>query len=122
MLMRNIFIFLVMSSAIVAGCVKSDTKCSYTDSNAVAPQAEIDSLRHLLLDTLKITASQDPAGFFYNIKNSGSGGGIANLCTNVTVSYKGTFFNGNVFDSTVTGNPVTFQLGQVIVGWQKVFR
>ena len=42
-----------------------------------------------------------------------------NLCSNVTVTYKGSYFNGNVFDSTAAGSAATFQLGQVIPGWQK---
>lgn len=118
-IMKKIFTVLIVSSIIVAGCVKNDTKCSYNDSTAVAPAAEIDSLAHLLADTLGVTASQAPSGFFYNISGNGSGTGIANLCTNVTVTYKGSFFNGHVFDSTDAGGAATFQLGQVIPGWQK---
>ena len=119
MIMKKRFTILMVSSIIVAGCAKSDTKCSYNDSNVIAPATEIDSLTHLITDTLGVTASQAPSGFFYNVSATGSGTGIANLCTNVTVTYKGTFFNGQVFDSTDAGGAATFQLGQVIPGWQK---
>ena len=117
-MMKKIFCGLILSSVLIAGCIKSDTKCPYNDSKAIAPTAEIDSLQKVLTDS-GIIASQHPSGFFYKISNTGTGTGITNLCSNVTVTYKGSYFNGHVFDSTATGNVATFQLGQVIVGWQK---
>jgi FKBP-type peptidyl-prolyl cis-trans isomerase FkpA len=109
---------LILSSAIIAGCVKSDNKCSYKDSGAAATAPEIDSIKHFLSDS-GITASQHSSGFFYTINNQGTGTGIANLCTNVTVTYKGSLFSGQVFDSTAAGNAAVFQLGTVVVGWQR---
>jgi FKBP-type peptidyl-prolyl cis-trans isomerase FkpA len=109
---------IIISSAIIAGCVKSDTKCGYNDSNVIAPPKEIDSLARMLQDS-GIVANQATEGYFYQINNPGSGIGISNLCSNLAVTYKGTFFNGHVFDSTATGSVAYFQLGQVIVGWQK---
>ncbi len=41
------------------------------------------------------------------------------LCSTVAVFYRAGFFNGKGFDSTATGAPAIFQLGQVIPGWQK---
>ena len=117
-MMKKIFYGLILSSVLIAGCLKSDTKCPYNDSKAIAPAAEIDSLQKVLMDS-GIIASQHPSGFFYKISTIGTGTGITNLCSNVTVTYKGSYFNGHVFDSTATGNVATFQLGQVIVGWQK---
>lgn len=116
--MKKIFSGLILFSVLIAGCVKSDTKCAYTDSNAIAPGTEIDSLKEVLTDS-GIIATQHPSGFFYKISTVGTGTGITNLCSNVTVTYKGSYFNGQIFDSTATGNVATFQLGQVIVGWQK---
>lgn len=102
---------------ILAGCSKSD-KCSFPDSTAVAPQSELDNLRDSLF-AHGITATLNPAGFYYNIVNQGSGASVSNLCSNITVDYKGSLLNGTVFDSTATNNPAYFQLGTVIVGWQK---
>ena len=116
--MKKFLCAVIISSAIIAGCVKSDTKCGYNDSNVIAPPKEIDSLARMLQDS-GIVANQATEGYFYQINNPGSGIGISNLCSNLTVTYKGTFFNGHVFDSTATGNVASFQLGQVIVGWQK---
>jgi FKBP-type peptidyl-prolyl cis-trans isomerase FkpA len=118
MMMKKILSALLLFSALIAGCVKSDTKCSYTDSGTVAPALEIDSLTNLLADS-GIIATQHPSGFFYKISGSGTGAGITNLCSNITVSYKGSLFNGQVFDSTAAGHVAVFQLGQVIVAWQK---
>ncbi len=116
--MKKILLGLVVASVIIASCVKTDNKCGYTDSNAVVPASQIDSLQKLLSDS-GITATQHASGFFYTIDNAGSGTGITNLCSTITVNYKGSFFNKHVFDSTATGSAATFQLGQVIVGWQK---
>ena len=113
----EIFSFLILASFWL-GCIKKDTKCAYNNSNTIAPDSEIQSLKDSL-DTAGITASQHPSGFFYNITGNGTGAGITNLCSIVTVTYKGSFFNGHIFDSTATGKVATFQLGQVIVGWQK---
>jgi len=116
--MTKIFSTLILISIFIASCVKNDTKCSYTDSTITVPAAEIQALQDSLT-AHNIQALQHPSGFFYTIGNPGSGTGIANLCSSITVSYKGTFFNEHVFDSTATGRDATFQLGMGIVGWQK---
>ncbi|MEP6928030.1 MAG: FKBP-type peptidyl-prolyl cis-trans isomerase [Ginsengibacter sp.] len=116
--MKKILFGLVLCHIFIAGCVKKDTKCSYNDLNTIAPLAEIKSLTDSL-DTFNITASQHPSGFFYKISGAGTGAGITNLCSNITVTYKGSFFNGKIFDSTANGTVATFPLGQVIGGWQK---
>lgn len=118
MTIKKILSALLLFSVLIAGCVKSDTKCSYSDSATVASATEIDSLTSLLADS-GIIATRHPSGFFYKIAGSGTGAGVTNLCSNITVSYKGSLFNGNVFDSTVAGNVAVFQLGQVIAAWQK---
>ena len=117
-MVKKIFSGLILSSLLITSCIKSDTKCSFNDSNTIAPASEIKSLKDSL-DSAGITASQHPSGFFYKISGNGTGAGINNLCSNLTVTYKGSFFNGQIFDSTSIGKVATFQLGQVIVGWQK---
>lgn len=117
MMVKKILSGLILFCVVITGCIKNDTKCRYVDSKVIAPTTEIDSLQKVLADS-GITASQHPSGFFYKISGAGTGTGITNLCSNATVTYKGSYFNGQVFDSTATGNVATFQLGQVIVGWQ----
>ncbi|KAA9036293.1 FKBP-type peptidylprolyl isomerase [Ginsengibacter hankyongi] len=110
---------LFMASIIFASCVKNSTKCNYSDSNVTAPDSEIQSLKDSLFSHNITDATLNPIGFYYKIDNAGSGNAVANLCTNISVSYKGTYFNGVSFDSTAANQSATFQLGQVIVGWQK---
>lgn len=117
-MLRKVLSGLFIASLLVASCVKSNTKCSYNDSSTVAPAAEVASLQDSLTK-YNITATKNATGFFYTVNQAGSGTSVTNLCSNVTVTYKGRFFNGAVFDSTVTNQVATFQLGQVIVGWQK---
>lgn len=118
MTMKKILAALIIGSFLIAGCVKSNNKCSYSDSKVIAPAAEVDSLNTLLVDS-GIVATQNSAGFFYTIDNPGSGVSIANLCSTISVTYDGSIFKGKTFDSTAAGNTATFQLGQVIAGWQK---
>lgn len=118
-MMKKIAAFLVIASFLIAGCVKNkNTACGFTDSSLIAPTSEVDSLFTLLKDSA-ITASPSAAGFYYSIQQHGSGTAIVNLCSSITVSYKAMLFNGKVFDSTATGQLASFQLGQVIAGWQK---
>ncbi len=37
----------------------------------------------------------------------------------VKVHYRGTLMNGKEFDSSVGGDPITFPLGDLIMGWQE---
>jgi|GEM_PF-549351 len=59
------------------------------------------------------------SGLQYKIIEAGAGK-MPNKEDVVTVDYEGKLINGQVFDSTYkTGKPVTFQLSQVIDGWQQ---
>jgi len=116
--MRKIIALSVIALFSLASCTKKDTKCGYSDSTIVAPAAEIQTLQDSLT-YYGITATQHPSGFFYTINSQGTGKEIANLCTSISVEYRGGFLNGNVFDSTAAGNIANLQLGGVIPGWQK---
>jgi len=116
--MRKILSLSVIVIIILSSCLKKDTTCNYSDSTIVAPQSEQEAL-HDSLSAHGITASLHPTGFYYKINSQGSGASVANLCTTLSVEYKGGFFNGKVFDSTSTGAPIDLELGSVIPGWQK---
>lgn len=103
---------------IAQGCVKNDDECTATDSNVVAPGTEITSVQNYL-NTNGISAAQHASGFFYSVAGAGSGTSVSNLCSIVTVNYKGKLTNGNTFDSSRSGQPAQFELRQVILGWQK---
>ena len=104
---------------LLSSCLKQDSKCGYNDSSVTAPEIQINNLEDSLAKYGITGAQVSPSGFMYKIKEQGSGPSVVNLCSRITVNYKGSFFNGNVFDQTQTGAPAYFELGGVILGWQK---
>jgi FKBP-type peptidyl-prolyl cis-trans isomerase FkpA len=118
MMIKRLLPGLLVASIVFASCVKNN-KCAYTGSTIKAPDTEVQALKDSLFNHGITSATLDPSGFYYKIINTGSGTFISNLCSTVSVSYKGTYFNGTTLDSTAANQLATFQLGQVIVGWQK---
>lgn len=115
---KKLFLSLFAGLIVLASCSKKVNSCGYSTSNVIAPTSEQEAL-HDSLTAHGIDATLDPSGFFYNINQAGSGPSATNLCSTVSVFYRGGFLNGSGFDSTSTGTPAVFQLGQVIPGWQK---
>jgi FKBP-type peptidyl-prolyl cis-trans isomerase FklB len=63
-----------------------------------------------------------PNGLQYKVILAGNGNSPTANDT-VTVDYEGSFINGQVFSSTYQqGQPVTFQISQVIPGWQQALK
>jgi len=59
-----------------------------------------------------------PEGLQYEVLREGSGESPIST-SKVKTHYKGTLLDGSVFDSSYErGEPIEFQLGRVIVGWQ----
>lgn len=63
-----------------------------------------------------LTAQSTASGLHYIIEEPGSAE-HPSATSDVTVSYKGYFTNGQVFDQSQPGKPITFNLQQVIPGW-----
>ncbi|MFL9481616.1 FKBP-type peptidyl-prolyl cis-trans isomerase [Chitinophagaceae bacterium LWZ2-11] len=64
-----------------------------------------------------------PDGLQYEIITAGSDSTKPSLTDSVTCHYHGTLIDGTVFDSSVDrGEPITFQLGGVIRGWQEALQ
>ena len=111
--------FLVFSVLIVlfVSCKKTtESTCPFTDTNAVAPAAEITAVQNY------VTAShpgaiQHASGLFYEITAAGTGTVNPGVCSNITVKYTGTLTNGFKFDENLTG--FSERLGGLILGWQK---
>jgi len=84
-----------------------------TEAKVKAEQTAMDKELNEKYGTAKVTAS----GLRYITEREGTG--VSPLATNqVTVHYVGTLLNGKKFDSSVDrGQPATFPLNQVIVGW-----
>ncbi|MDE3213433.1 MAG: FKBP-type peptidyl-prolyl cis-trans isomerase [Bacteroidota bacterium] len=117
--MRKFIVVLLGATFAFAGCLKKNTGCSYVTSTTNAPDSEVTKLKDSLYNMGINSVTQDPSGFFYSITNMGTGNPTSNLCSTITISYKGSFLNGVAFDSTATGQTAMVQLGQLIVGWQK---
>ncbi len=100
------FVFL---SFLFFGCKKGEQLMSIED--------------YIIANALSNSIQQDSKGFYYKIEQAGSGT-APTLTSKVTIYYKGYLTNGTVFDQTGTaanyesGNPVTFNLNQLIPGWQ----
>ncbi|WP_368407320.1 FKBP-type peptidyl-prolyl cis-trans isomerase [Polaribacter sp. HaHaR_3_91] len=76
-------------------------------------QNEVAILKYI--DDNDLDAIKTESGLYYVINTEGTGAQPTST-SNVTVSYKGTFLNGETFDeSTVSG--IDFNLSQVIAGW-----
>lgn len=58
------------------------------------------------------------SGLFYTIEVEGIGANPG-LNNTVTCEYTGYLLNGNQFDGTSAGKPISFPLSQVIKGWQE---
>lgn len=64
-----------------------------------------------------------PSGMQYEIIKNGSDTLKPKLSNKVKCHYHGTLINGTIFDSSVDrGEPITFPLGNVIVGWQQALQ
>ncbi len=64
-----------------------------------------------------------PSGLEYEVIKKGADSTRPTLSSNVTCHYTGTLLNGYKFDSSVDrGTPATFQLSNVIRGWQEALQ
>lgn len=70
------------------------------------------------IDEHNLDAQSTASGLYYVIEEEGIGD-HPNIYSIVTVYYKGYLLDGTVFDETTTGHPITFQLLQMIPGWQE---
>ena len=116
--MKTIIFGVITMAALFTSCLKNADKCSYPTIETTAPTTQINALNGFLQSHGYIS-TQDPHGFFYNITAAGSGAIVANLCSNITVTYVARLQSGVIFDQTAAGATATFQLGSVIYGWQK---
>jgi len=84
-------------------CALAFSACTLKDDNPLAQPAD---------------AHITPSGLASKVLRVGLGGVHPTLTTRVTVHYTGWTPDGRVFDSSVDrGQPITFQLTQVIPGW-----
>lgn len=94
---------------------------SFSSCKKSAQQETLDA--YIARTGLTSSVQSHPSGFYYKILNAGTGQ-APTATSKITIYYKGMLTDGTVFDQTGTaanyqsGNPVTFSLSQLILGWQ----
>lgn len=111
---NSFYVFVISLVFVLSSCLKE--KCPYTESNVKAPDSEVQKVEQYL-ESKGITALKDQSGLYYIVEAAGTGK-APDVCSVISVNYTGTFTNDQVFDKT-TSSPVKFQLGGLILGWQK---
>jgi len=87
--------------------------CNKKDGNNNVNQTEDDIIQYI--EDNNLTAQRSDTGLYYVITEQGDGAAPTSN-SNVTVSYKGYFLDGSVFDQSNAAG-ISFNLQQVIKGW-----
>jgi FKBP-type peptidyl-prolyl cis-trans isomerase FkpA len=109
----------VLAAFIFSGCLKEGSQsftCTATMPQITVPANEIAAVEAYLAQKGITDAQKSNFGFYYKIDVPGSGA-TPTVCSNVTLYYQGKLIDGTTFDQTGS-SAVTFQLGQLISGWQ----
>lgn len=86
--------------------------------NSCSKEESYGSISDYISDKSLVGFTATPEGIYIKMEAEGSQA-KPNIGSNVTVHYKGSLTNGDVFDSSYDrGAPSTFSLGGVIRGWQ----
>jgi FKBP-type peptidyl-prolyl cis-trans isomerase FkpA len=116
--MKKILFGLSICAIVLASCNKVD-ECPYTPSASTATPEERAYLSSYVAGA-SITALEHSSGVFYTITQVGTGNS-PDVCSNITVKYTGSLIpTGTVFDSNTSTSGITFTLGGLIAGWQKI--
>jgi FKBP-type peptidyl-prolyl cis-trans isomerase FkpA len=107
------FAFLTVSLCFFS-CFKKDTGCSYSNQTVSAPISEQQVVKKYL-DSVGVSATFDPSGFYYSVVGAGSGT-PPSVCSKIMVSYSGQLIDGSVFDQETDA---LFTLGGLIPGWKQ---
>jgi FKBP-type peptidyl-prolyl cis-trans isomerase FkpA len=116
---KIVLVLCLMISFLPISCLKDGYQsftCSASAPKITVPGSELLEIESYLSKNNITDAVKSDKGFYYRIITPGTGV-VPTLCSNVSVYYKGTFLTGAVFDQTTT-TAATFQLGQLIAGWQ----
>lgn len=85
-------------------------------------RAEIESVEKEIANRFP-GAKKTESGLMYVVLKEGDGKGSPVMGQSVTVHYTGTLLDGRIFDSSVhRGEPATFEVGQVIEGWNEALQ
>lgn len=100
--------------------LETEQKKAIAKLKARADQAKAMGTKFLIENGKKEGVITRESGLQYKVISSGKGG-QAKADGTITAHYEGKLVNGEVFDSSYRrGQPATFNLNQVIKGWQEV--
>lgn len=116
-MIKKVLLPFILCCALFAACKKNNNNCTAKDSTKVATTAEIQHIQQYLSDS-SITAVQHPSGIFYTIETQGNATS-PNICSYINVRYTGMFFNRHIFDQSGANSSASFDLSNLIIGWQK---
>lgn len=114
---RHFFILLLCSTlTLVSACNNDCEKEPDLDVDQVQLAKEIKAI-DTFLEEQGIDAVKHPSGIRYVIKREGDGARPA-VCNNIYITYEGRLMNDQrkIFDSET--DPVGFNLGGLVTGWQ----
>lgn len=77
-----------------------------------------DNLLIRYANTLPETYTRDTSGVYYSIINAGTGTEEVKASSTIKAVYKGTLFNGVVFDEATVAKPLELTLSSLVMGWQ----
>lgn len=111
-------ILFVLSTSL-GSCFK-EVECGYRDQQYVASSSEITYMQSFFTSNNITDLTQHPSGVFYKITSEGTGAN-PDLCSAMLVNYSAYRFGyGNAFDSNLDDAGISFTLGTLITGVQKV--
>ena len=111
---RYLLISLLLLPVFFLGCDKAEEKKQQKTIKPAFTSIEVASSASKLISL--------PSGLKYKVLKKGNGK-KPNATDKVTVHYRGTFENGNEFDSSYKrGKPATFPVNGVIKGWTQALQ
>jgi len=114
--MKNLFYLLIFTAGIVLfnACTKDKSEDAWREANTNAYEAITKNS-----DFHKLETATGPSGVYYQIIKRGTVTEHPLQTSKVKVLYKGTYYDGTVFDAGSSGNniPVEFTLSSVVRGF-----
>ncbi len=97
---------------------KKEVRTEQIDMNPIQKQAKIDQdLIEEYVSKKGIEVNSTSSGLHYRVIEEGNKDKMPVKTSKVKVNYKGMLLNGQVFDQSPEGKPISFGLDQVIAGW-----
>lgn len=107
------YFYILLTLATITSC-SIDNDEEITNQPPIDYTAENEAAIKTFIEQNNLNAVKSDSGLYYVINELGTGAQPI-ATSNVTVAYRGTYINGQVFDQSTDG--VSFNLQEVIAGW-----